>query len=153
MPSIQHWHCNKWGWALKLRLFAWLYFGSGLRISIWLFVVNFNFIFNWTAVPGWTNNELDPIHIEFPYYVHSVSSNLFLTRSTRCFTFLKSDHFFFFGLSAEIEITLSLTVIFTVSVIPFSSKIDFEKRIPLEFQVPLTFAIDVAILICYNTKL
>jgi hypothetical protein len=31
---------------LKLRLFASLYFCSGRRVSIWLFVVNFNFIFS-----------------------------------------------------------------------------------------------------------
>jgi hypothetical protein len=31
---------------LKLRLFASLYFGSGRRVSIWLFVVNLNFIFS-----------------------------------------------------------------------------------------------------------
>ena len=43
---LQHWYCCKWGWTLKLRLFASLYFGSGRRISIWLFVVNFNFIFS-----------------------------------------------------------------------------------------------------------
>jgi len=42
----QHWYCCKWGWTLKLRLFASLYFCSGRRISIWLFVVNFNFIFS-----------------------------------------------------------------------------------------------------------
>jgi hypothetical protein len=42
----EHWYCCKWGWTLKLRLFASLYFGSGRRISIWLFVVNFNFIFS-----------------------------------------------------------------------------------------------------------
>ena len=44
--AAQHWYCCKWGWTLKLRLFASLYFGSGRRISIWLFVVNFNFIFS-----------------------------------------------------------------------------------------------------------
>lgn len=42
----QHWYCCKCGWTLKLRLFASLYFCSGRRISIWLFVVNFNFIFS-----------------------------------------------------------------------------------------------------------
>ena len=42
----KHWYCCKWGWTLKLRLFASLYFCSGRRISIWLFVVNFNFIFS-----------------------------------------------------------------------------------------------------------
>lgn len=39
-------YCCKWGWTLKLRLFASLYFCSGRRISIWLFVVNFNYIFS-----------------------------------------------------------------------------------------------------------
>ena len=42
----QHGYCCKWGWTLKPRLFASLYFSSGRRISIWLFVVNFNFIFS-----------------------------------------------------------------------------------------------------------
>ena len=39
-------YCYKWGWTLKHRLFASLYFCSGRRISVWLFVVNFNFIFS-----------------------------------------------------------------------------------------------------------
>jgi hypothetical protein len=26
---VQHWYCCKWGWTLKLRLFASLYFSSG----------------------------------------------------------------------------------------------------------------------------
>jgi hypothetical protein len=43
---VQHWHCCKWGWTLKFRVFASLYFSSGKQISIWLFVVNFNFIFS-----------------------------------------------------------------------------------------------------------
>jgi hypothetical protein len=34
------------GPALKLRLFASLYFSPGRRVSIWFFVVNFNFIFS-----------------------------------------------------------------------------------------------------------
>ena len=46
ISSAQHWYCCKWGWTLKLRLFASLYFSSGRRVSIWLFVVNFNFIFS-----------------------------------------------------------------------------------------------------------
>lgn len=37
--------CCKWGWTLKLRLFASLYFGSGRLVSIWLLVVNFNISF------------------------------------------------------------------------------------------------------------
>ena len=43
---VQHWYCCKCGWTLKLGLFASLYFGSGRRVSIWFFVVNFNFIFS-----------------------------------------------------------------------------------------------------------
>ena len=43
---VQHGVWQKWGWTLKLRLFASLYFSSGRRVSIWLFVVNFNFIFS-----------------------------------------------------------------------------------------------------------
>jgi len=37
---------GKWGGTLKYRQSASLYSSSGRRVSIWLFVVTFNFIFS-----------------------------------------------------------------------------------------------------------
>jgi hypothetical protein len=48
---------------LKLRLFASLYFGSGRQVSIWLFVVNINFLF---ALPNFSH-RLDRILIGFRF--------------------------------------------------------------------------------------
>ncbi|HEY8687812.1 MAG TPA: hypothetical protein VIM07_01155 [Chitinophagaceae bacterium] len=42
---VQHWYCCKWGWTLKLRLFASLNIGSGRRISMGFYLLSSSFSF------------------------------------------------------------------------------------------------------------